>query len=198
MNKNHLPGKPVSASIWHQHTSTMHHQVQAWWRDLSNQERKLLRLCLVVIVAAAVWWVALQPALNSIAQSRQRIPMLREDVAQVQAYILEAQALQQQRSGRVDSASILQFLHSSLKRAGLQDAVDISQSSVSDTPLAQWEIHAHNASAALFMAWLAELPYLLHLQIVQVELARGNDQGRDRPGQVSGRVLLRQHGKEQP
>src|SRR3546814_12014539 len=61
-----------------------------------------------LVVAALVWLLGLKPALNTIEQSREQLPRLHADAAQVDALILEAQALQRGQTGKIDATDILQ------------------------------------------------------------------------------------------
>ncbi|NYT86007.1 type II secretion system protein GspM [Pollutimonas harenae] len=199
MNRYSYTSNTSQASAWRQQIDTLSQQIRSWWNTRSRQERKLLRLCSIVIVVALVWVLGLQPALKSIEQSRAQLPVLHADAAQVQAYILEAQALQRRHTGKINAADLTPALHTSLQRAGLQEALTINEIHDSgDISMQQWEITVFNASAARTMAWLAELPYLLRLHISTVELERANIQGRDRPGHVSGHILVQRAVKGQP
>lgn len=199
MSSHPPPSNSSPALIWRQQVNTLSQQIRSWWNARSRQERKLLRLCAVVIVLALLWVLGLQPALRSIERSRVQLPLLHADAAQVQAYILEAQALQRRHTGKIDAAALTQALYTSLQRAGLQEATTLSEVHTPDSiSMQQWEVAVFNASAARVMAWLAELPYLLRLQISMVELERASVEGRDRPGHVSGHILVRKAVKDQP
>jgi len=122
--------------------------------------------------------------------------MLHADAARIDALILEAQTLQRRRSGRLEADALPQALEASLRRAGLAAATTLSAASGSTTPV--WEISVTEANAARIMEWLAAIPRLIQVRIGAVELARSRVDGRDRPGQVSGRIVLQMPMKEQP
>jgi general secretion pathway protein M len=167
--------------------------------ERTARERALLRIGAVVAIAALVWMHGLRPALNTIAQSRELLPRLHADAAQVDALILEAQSLQRRQSGTIDGNELSQALHASLRRAGLEEAVTLSETGPSSgSAPRQWEITLSNASAAPVLEWLASLPYLLQLRIQTVELARATVDGRDTPGHVSGRIAVHQPAKSNP
>ncbi len=186
--------RPLFASrtaVWRQQLDTLKQQADAWWKERTAQERRLLKLGAAVIAAALVWTLGLQPALTTIAQSREQIPRLHADAARVDALILEAQGLQRSQTGAINAAELSGALSASLSRAGLDDGVRVNETvDVAGTALRQWEIDLFNANAERVMEWLADLPYLLQLRIYSVELARANVDGRDRPGHVTGRVVV--------
>lgn len=198
---NIRPQSPQStqAAIWRQQLNTLKLQAAAWWNERTQQERTLLRAGSIVVAMALVWTLGLKPALDSIAQSRELLPRLHANAAQVDALVLEAQALQRMQSGKIDAASLSQALRTSLQRSGLEDSSTLNEIRVSGGDSSQqWEITLLDASAERVMQWLAGLPYLLQLQTQTVELARANIDGRDRPGRVSGRIVVHQPAKPAP
>lgn len=194
--------QPVSTTpqtaAWRQQANALGQQARSWWRVRSAQEQRLLQVGCAVVVAALIWALGLQPALRSIEQSRDRLPQLHADAAQVQAYILEAQALQRRHAGTIDTTQLTQALQTSLLRAGLDEAATLEETTGANAAIRQWEVTLFNAGAAQTMEWLAEMPYLLRLQTPIINLDRANVEGRDRPGHVSGRILVRQPQEDQP
>jgi len=166
-------------------------QAGVWWNARTPRERILLSVALAAAVAALVWTQAVQPALRTIAQSREQLPRLHADAARVHALIAEAQALEQAGSGRIDAANLSAALLASLQRAGLETSAVISETPAPDNDSPRsWDIALLNADVSRVMKWLAALPYVLHVQTRFVELARANIDGRDRPGSVTGRVRV--------
>lgn len=166
-------------------------QATAWWGTRTARERALLSAALAIGVAALTWTQAVQPALHAIAQARERLPRLHADAARVDALVAEARALQQAESGRTDAASLPDALRASLQRAGLEASATVGATPGTDgDPPRYWDIELHNADVARVMKWLAQLPYLLHVQTQAVELARASIDGRDRPGSVTGRIRV--------
>jgi general secretion pathway protein M len=199
MNARRQPSESPHAAVWRQHFDTLTQQAAAWWDERTSQERILLRAGAIVIALALIWTLGLRPALHSIAQSRELLPRLYANAAQVDALILEAQALQGRQSGKIDAASLPEALRASLQRAGLEDSATLNETPASKGgPSSQWEIALANANAERTMQWLAGLPYLLQLQTQAVELERSNIDGRDRPGHVSGRIVVHLPAKAAP
>jgi general secretion pathway protein M len=199
MNLRYQPLKSPQAAAWRRQLDALRQRAVAWWKERTSQERKLLCVGSAVIAAALVWTLGLRPALDTIAQSRGLLPRLHADAAQVDALILEAQALRHRQSGNIDAADLSGALRASLRRAGLEASSTLSETrNAANGSLRQWEIVLFNANAAQAMEWLAGLPYLLHLQIQTVDLARANIDGRDRPGHVSGRIVVHQPAQRAP
>lgn len=191
MNTRRQTLESPQTAVWRQQLDALKLQAAAWWNERTSQERMLLRAGAIVVAVALVWSLGLRPALNSIAQSRELLPRLYANAAQVDALILEAQALQGRQSGKINTASLPEALRASLQRAGLEDSATLKEVPASKSGSSQqWEIALLNANAERTMQWLAGLPYLLQLQTQTVELQRTNIDGRDRPGHVSGRIVI--------
>lgn len=166
-------------------------QAAAWWAGRTPRERRLLSTGALFLALTLVWVAGLKPALDSIAHSQRLLPRLHTEAAQIDALVLEAQALQHRQSGRIEPAAIPQALQTTLRRAGLEASATVASSGATEDSLAaQWEIRVTDASAARLMEWLASLPSLLHLRVKTAELSRSQVDGRDRPGEVSGRIVL--------
>lgn len=193
MNLRHSSSVARQTAFWRQHLAGPRDQAMQWWAVRTPRERMLLRVGMALAVAALIWTQALQPSLTTIEQSRELLPRLHANAAQVDALILESQALQRQQSGKIAPAAMSDALNDSLRRAGLEAAAALTEiRPPSDGPSRHWELVLNNASAARVMEWLSSLPYLLRLQTLSVELMRANVDGRDRPGHVSGRIVVRQ------
>jgi len=199
MSDYRRPPSLSPSSVWRQQFETSRQQAVAWWNERTHQERRLLRVGGAVVAAALVWTLGMQPALRTIARAHEQLPRLHADAAQVDALILEAQALQHSQSGKIDTSDLAGALRATLQRAGLEDTAALTEvHGGADNGPRQWEIVLTNASATHVMQWLASLPYLLQLQTRTVELARANVNGRDRPGQVTGRIVVQQPAERAP
>ncbi|MBB5214197.1 type II secretion system protein GspM [Parapusillimonas granuli] len=180
-----------SPAPWRQQLARLNRQTRAWWAERTSRERLLLRAAALAVGLALAWAAGLKPALRDIEQVRERLPRLRADAAQVDALILEAQALAHRRSGRLDADELAEALGAGLRRAGLEASATLNEISgpESGSPR-QWEILLSGADAERAMEWLSGLPYLLRLRVHAVELRRASMDGRDRPGHVSGRIVV--------
>ncbi len=189
---------PVAAG-WRQQARTLALPVLTWWKTRTPREQGLLRVAALIILAALLWTQGLRPALHTIEQSRTLLPGLHAQAAQVDALIRESQALRQGQSGSIDPAGLTEALQTSLRRAGLDASAALKEVPPTEgdgSP--EWEIALVDAHATRVMEWLASLPGLVHLHTRNVELSRSNIDGRDRPGQVSGRILLQQAARRAP
>lgn len=192
------PAQSSQATVWRQQLDALKQQYVSWWKERTSQEQTLLRITAVLILVALIWTLGLQPALRTIAQSRELLPRLHAQAAQVDALILESQALQRRQSGKIEAADLSEALRIGLRRAGLEEAsatLNETRPAAGDKAR-HWEITLFNANAARVMEWLAGLPYLLQLETQAVDLARANVDGRDRPGHVSGRIVVRQPARQ--
>ncbi len=184
------PVKPTSA--WRRQAATLRQSVHAWWKGRTPREHRLLSVGAVIVATALIWTVGLAPALNTIEQSRQLLPRLHADAAKVNALIVESQSLARSHTGRIKAGSMPDALRNSLARAGLAANAVVSDADADQHSTGwQWDIALSNADAVHVMEWLAGLPSLLQVQTQQVELARANVEGRDRPGQVTGLIRVR-------
>lgn len=191
--------KHLAATASSQQVQAARQQAGAWWKARTQREQRLLQIGAALLGLTLLWLVGLKPPLESIERSREQLPRLRAEAAEIDALILEANALQRQQTGRTGAADLPQALQMSLRRAGLEDAARFAGDTSTPNPAASvWEVSVHDANAARLMEWLAGLPHLLHLQVTTVELSRSRIDGRDRPGQVSGRITLQQPHKVQP
>jgi len=187
-------------AVWRRQADELKLRMLAWWKERSARERRLLAAGAAVIGAALIWTQVLQPALDTIALSRELLPRLRAQAAQVDALILEARALQRGQSARIDPAELSEALRAGLRRAGLEASAALSEISEAnhDKAAGQWEVALHDANATRVMEWLAGLPHLGPLHARIVDLKRANIDGRDRPGHVSGRIVLQAAARQTP
>ncbi len=175
--------------------SLLKRQAGAWWNQRSGRERLLLLACSAVVIVSLAWTLMLRPAFDTIAQSRELLPRLHAEAAQVRALIQEAQALQRSQSSRIDPAELARTLRASLRRAGLEESATLSETAdltASDGTLRQWEITLYDANALQVMEWLSSLPHLAQLRTPMLELVRATGDGGDKPGDVSGRIVVQQ------
>jgi len=163
---------------------------RAAWQQRSLREQRLLRTGALLLVAALLWAVWLRPALQTIQHAHEQLPALQAQAAQLDAIILEAQALGRGRSGALSAADTEAALQASLRSMGLDNVSVLSTPEGAIPREAQWQVQFENAPAGRIMEWMANLPFVAQLQTRRVDLARSNVDGRDRPGQLSGVIVL--------
>jgi len=162
----------------------------AWFQRLSPRERRLVLGLATVVLAALVWLILIDPAVNTITSARQALPGLRTQAATVASLTERARGLK--RSSAAHAAGTLPSeaeLRTSLRQAGLQDA--------------QWSLPAPAgdgksvtvkfalAPAEPLLRWLDTAPNDWRLSVDNVELLRARDADQRRlPGKVNGTITL--------
>lgn len=170
-------------------------QARAAWMQRTPRERSLLRSAALVLGVALLWLVGIQPGLERVRSAHAQLPVLQSQASRLDAIILEAKALDRGRSGTLSLDETEQALRGSLSSSGL---VDLSRFSASADAQAQWQIEFANAPAGRLVEWMSGLPYVAQVRTVQVSLARSNINGRDRPGLLTGTVILAMPDAEAP
>lgn len=165
-------------------------QARAAWQQRTRRERILLRAAALLLAAVLLWTLALRPALHAVQAARQQLPVLQAQTARLGAVILEAEALARGRSGNIPAGDTEQALRTSLRAAGLETVSELSRLDGAAAGETQWQLSFVNAPAGRIMEWMANLPFMVQMRTRRVDLARGIVDGRDRPGQLSGTVVL--------
>src|SRR5690554_1065657 len=114
MSRLHTSGTP-SPSPWRSQLDSSRRHATAWWAERPPRERRLLRVGALFLTLVLVWTLGLKPAIDSIARSQQQLPRLRAEAAQIDALVLEAQALQRHQPGRMDATAMPQALQTTLR-----------------------------------------------------------------------------------
>lgn len=198
MSRLHLTDTSASTT-WRSQLDTRRRQAAAWWAGRTPRERRLLSVGALLLAVTLFWTLGLKPAVDSITHSQQQLPRLHAEAAQIEALVQEARALQRRQTGQIEPAALPQALQTTLRRAGLEASAALASNDTSmDAWTAEWEVLISDASAAHLMEWLASLPSVLHVSVKTVELSRSQINGRDHPGQVSGRIVLRGHTETLP
>lgn len=168
----------------------LYEQAGAAWQRRSPREQKLVRTGGLLLVAALVWTVGVQPALERVRSAHAQLPALQAQASRLDAIILEAQALDRGRSGVLSAQETEQALQASLHSAGLDGLSEFSRPDNAAGAETQWRIDFSNAPAGRVVEWMSSLPFVAQVQTRRVDLARSNVDGRDRPGQLTGNVVL--------
>ncbi len=181
---------PSLSPAWQARLDDVRQRARAFWLQRTLRERRLLTVAAVLIGIWLLWAVAVRPALDTVAQSRQALPALRADAAKVQALIIEAQALQRGRAAVQDAESVQAALEASLQRAGLPQARVERLADDAKDSAARWAVHVEEVSATRLVDWVGSLAFLLQLETRLVDLSRAQVDGRERAGLLSGKVEL--------
>ena len=128
--------------------------LQARWDALAGRERVLLLLAATGVVAAALWWLALAPALATLRAADAQHRQLDAQLQQMRSLQTQATALQSQpRLGGEDAqrtldALLKQRLGASAQMSVIGDRASITLKSANADALAQWLTQARiNARA---------------------------------------------------
>lgn len=175
---------------WREGLEPLANQARTAWQHKTSRERGLLLGGGLLLVAVLLWVVALRPALHTVQNARQQLPALLAQTSELDAVILEAQALGRGRSGTMQASDTEQALQASLRNAGLVTVSVLSRSDSAAPDETQWQVQFSNAPAGRILEWMASMPFVAQVRTRQVDLARSNVDGRDRPGQLSGVIVL--------
>lgn len=86
----------------------------ARWAQLAERERRLALIAIALVAAAALWWLALAPALASLRSADARHRQMDAQLQQIQTLQTQAQALQAQPKLSYDEA--LRALEAAVKQ----------------------------------------------------------------------------------
>ncbi len=165
-------------------------QAREAWQRRTPREQKLLRGGALLLAAALLWTVGLKPALENIGNARSQLPALQAQASRLNAVILEAKALDRGRSGALSAEETEQALRASLGSAGLDSLARFSPHTDGEAGQPQWQVRFDNAPAGRIVEWMSSLPFVAQVQTRQATLERSVVDGRDRPGQLTGTIVL--------
>jgi general secretion pathway protein M len=114
-----------------------------WWQRLALRERRMLGWAAVLVAAALLWWVALQPAWRTLAQAPMEHDRLDAQLQQMQREAAEAQQLRALPPLPADQAAVA--LRAATDRLGAKarlvlqgDRATITLTGVGSTALRDW------------------------------------------------------------
>lgn len=132
---------------------------QAWWPELAPREQRMVIVAGALVVLALVWWVALAPALRTLATAPAAHAELDAQLQQMAALQIQAKALQAQpRANREDA---LRALETSVRQglgpnaqiqvagAGAGEGVLVTLRATPADGLAQWLAQARGNARAV-------------------------------------------------
>jgi general secretion pathway protein M len=132
---------------------------QAWWPELAPREQRMVIVAGALVAAALVWWVALAPALRTLATAPAAHAELDAQLQQMAALQIQAKALQSQpRANREDA---LRALETSVRQglgpnaqiqvagAGAGEGVLVTLRATPADGLAQWLAQARGNARAV-------------------------------------------------
>jgi len=165
-------------------------QLRAAWQRRLPRERLFLSIGAGSAAAAILWTLGLQPALERIRNANQQLPVLQAQFSRLNTVVLEARALERGRSGIMSADETHKAINAGLLGAGLDAQSKLRRLPDSPPGDLRWHLDLDNAPAERVFEWMSSLPFAAQVQTVSVDLARTNIEGRDRPGYVSGAIVL--------
>jgi general secretion pathway protein M len=119
--------------------------LKQFWSERAPRERAVLLLGGVLLVAAIVYLVAIEPAWTGIARLERSLPQQRANAAELEALLAEVKALKGRPAiATMSAGDARSALEGSLSRAGLKAAriVPLSDGDIqlqfSDVPVSRW------------------------------------------------------------
>jgi general secretion pathway protein M len=136
---------------------TLQARWQAWWPELAPREQRLVIGASVVLGLAALWWIALAPALRTLSAAPAEHARLDAQLQQMANLQAQAKVLQSQpRASRDDAlrnleSSVHQNLGGAaqLQSAGAGEGATIAVRGVPAESLAQWFAQARSNAHAV-------------------------------------------------
>jgi general secretion pathway protein M len=132
-------------------------QLQSHWIAMAPRERRMATLALALVALALLWWIALGPALRTLAAAPAEHAQLDAQLQQMATLQQRAKALQSQPRLQRDDA--LEALESSLQQSmgdnarllatGTGDSATVTLRAIPPVPLAQWLTQARDNAHAV-------------------------------------------------
>ena len=158
--------------------------LSAFWTARNARERMLLSAAMIVIVLGLVYLLLIDPALTARAQLNKNLPVLRQQVAELQVMAREASGLAAKGSASVAPLS-KESLETGLARKGLKPQnVALTGDDVVRVQLAA-------VPFAGVIDWLDEMQRTASLSTVEANVV-----ALPEPGQVNATLTLRQQKSE--
>jgi len=130
---------------------------RAWWPELAPREQRMVVIAGALVLLALLWWVALAPALRTLATAPAAHAELDKQLQQMGALQAQARALQAQpRANRDDALRALETSvreglgpNAQIQVAGAGEGVLVTLRATSADSLAQWLAQARGNARAV-------------------------------------------------
>lgn len=154
--------------------------LSAFWIGRNSRERKLLAAAMIVIGLGLIYLLLIDPALTGRKQLTKSLPVLRQQVAELQAMSKEVSGLSTGGTASVEPVS-REGVETSLTRKGLKPQ--------SVTLIAGENVRVQLAAVpfAGIIDWLGEMQRTALLSVTEANVT-----ALPEPGQVNATLLLRQ------
>lgn len=128
--------------------------LQARWNEVSRREQRLLRVALVIVLLALLWWVGIAPALATLRAAEKQHQGVSGQMQEMQRLQTQAKTLQAQprlafaEAQRLLEASVKQQFGASAQLLVSGESVSLTLKGATPDALAQWLTQARlNARA---------------------------------------------------
>lgn len=138
--------------------------MRAWWQGLARRERMLVAAAAVIVLAALVYLLAVEPAWKARARLAVELPRLRAQAAEVEALALEARQLAKRGAAPASAGAAKTALEQSLAAARFRDARVIALDERRLT------VNVQAAAVAPWLAWLDQAARESRLRIARVQV----------------------------
>ena len=156
--------------------------LRARWAELAPRERRMVALAGTLVLLALLWWLALAPALRTLAAARDEHARLDAQLQQMSTLQTQARALQAQpRANRDESlraleSAVRQGLGPNAQFAGAGDGANVALRGTPADQFAQWLAQARSNARAV--------PREAHLTRAQTPPPAPNAKAADEPARV--------------
>ncbi len=156
--------------------------LQAHWAELAPRERRMVALAGTLVLFALLWWVALAPALRTLAAARDEHARLDAQLQQMSTLQAQARSLQAQpRANRDESlraleSAVRQGLGPNAQFAGAGDGANVAMRATPADQFAQWLAQARSNARAV--------PREAHLTRARTPPPAANARAADEPARV--------------
>jgi general secretion pathway protein M len=174
----------MSAGIKSGKAGSLKNTVSSFWAERNRRERSMLIAALAVIVVGLFYILLIDPALSGRKELAQRVPVLRQQAAEVQAMAREASGLAGKAAAAPAVILTRESLEASLTRKGLNP-----QSVALTGDNANVQLNA--ASFAGIVDWLDEMRRTARVSVVDAHI-----ETQAQPDIVNATLTLRQQKSE--
>lgn len=129
-----------------------HAQLRAWWQALPRRQRMLAAIAGALLAGAALWWLAIGPALATLRTApaqRQALDLQLQGMRQLEAQALAMRSTQQSlpplgrdEAQRALEATVKQHFSEAARLAFTGEGATLTLSGVSGEALARWLVQA--------------------------------------------------------
>jgi general secretion pathway protein M len=155
-----------------------------FWNERNQRERRMLSLAAAVVVLGLIYALLIDPALSGRGDLEKRLPVLRQQAAEVQALAKQAAGAPATAAAPTPPAMTRESMETALSRKGLK-----TQNLSVTGELAKAQFNGVPFSA--LVEWLAEI------QGARVTVLDANIQPQAQPDTVNATLTLRQQRGEQ-